>query len=116
MSKIIYVFILILLGAVSIFAQENTSVSYFAVTWSPDGKYLSFTEMRRTNTTPPTMKADIFIMKTDGTEAKKITGDESNEFAPVWSKDGKRIFFGATTQGSKEGNIFSVNWDGSGLT
>jgi len=37
----------------------------------------------------------------------KITGDESNEFAASWSKDGKRLFFGTFAQDIKKADIFS---------
>ncbi len=115
MKRIINFTAILILAAMSIFAQETSSVSYQAVAWSPDGKYLSFTRMEVSNTQPRTMKTDIYIMKADGTEIRRITGDESNEFTSSWSKDGKTIFFGASLQGSRESDIFSVKADGSGL-
>jgi TolB protein len=112
MKKIYYVFAIILLFAAAALAQETTSTSYFAVTWSPDSKYLTFTKMQMTNSKPPVIKADVYTMKADGTEMKKITGDEQNEFTPSWSKN-KRIFFRSSS--NKEGNIFSVKPDGTDL-
>ena len=107
---------ILILAAMSIFAQEAASVSYQAVSWSPDGKYLGFTRMEMSNTQPRTMKADIYTMKADGTGLKKITGDERNEIGPSWSKNGKRLYFGAMTPDQKSSDIFSANADGSGLT
>ena len=46
---------------------------------------------------------------------EKITGDEAEEFAPSWSKDGKRIYFGSSVGGGKVSNIYSTKTDGSGL-
>lgn len=115
MKKLIYIFAIITLFTMAISAQETASNFYQAMEWSPDGKYLTFTLMHVTNTKPMNMKADIYVMKADGTEMKKITGDEKNEFVSSWSKNGKRIYFGATVAGSKEGDIFAVNLDGTNL-
>lgn len=41
------------------------------------------------------MSADIYVMKADDTETRKLTGDEQTEFFSRWSKDGQRVFFGA---------------------
>lgn len=115
MKKIIFAILILAVGFFSIFAQETESNVYQAIEWSPDGKHLTFTLMKIKNTTPRSMKADIYVMKADGSEMKKITGDEKNEFVSSFSKDGKRIFFGASVQGSKEGDIFAVNLDGTNL-
>lgn len=115
MKKIIYIFAIItLLNAVA-FAQELPATSYQAVTWSADGKHLAFTGMLVKSMKPFSMQADIYISKADGTQMKKVTGDETNDFSSSWSKDGKRIYFGASIQGTKTGDIASVKTDGSGL-
>ena len=121
MKFLTLVFLTIMISTCAIFAQEITSTSYFVVSWSPDSKYLTFTKMQMTRSAtpdkskPPVVKADVYTMKADGTEVKKITGDEQNEFAPSWSKN-KLIYFGTTLQGSKEGEIFAVKPDRTGLT
>ena len=45
MKKSIGIFAIILIGMSSTFAQQTGGVSYAAVTWSPDGEYLSYTRM-----------------------------------------------------------------------
>lgn len=119
MKIIIFAMLTCLLGILPAFAQTEqpaTSTAYFGVAWSADSRHLSFTKMLMTNSRPPVMRADVYTMKPDGTDVKKVTGDEQNEFGASWSKDGKLIFFGASVQGSREGNIFSVKADGTGLT
>lgn len=115
MKKIIYVLTLLLLGIGSIFAQETASKYYSGMAWSPDGKYLSFTIMNVQSMKPMKMTADIYVMKTDGTDLKKITGDSGNNFSPSWSKDGKRIIFYSVKPETKEAQIYSIKRDGSDL-
>ncbi|CAN5576208.1 hypothetical protein BH10ACI2_BH10ACI2_04990 [soil metagenome] len=121
MKHFILVLIAVLLGTLAVTAQENTSTSYFGVEWSPDSKYLTFTKLEFTRSIPPdkskppSMKADVYTMRADGTKVKRITGDEQNELSPSWSKSG-RIYFGAYASGNpKTSNIYSAKPDGSGL-
>src|SRR5213596_1230553 len=118
MKKIIYAILTLTFCFISVSAQEQAASGTYhqAVEWSRDGKYLSFTLMNIESMKPMKMKADIYVIKADGTGMRKVTGDEKNEFFSSFSKDGKRVFFGASAAGSKESDIFSVNVDGSGLT
>ena len=59
------------------------------------------------------MKADIYRIRVDGSDQKKITGDEKNEFYTSWAKG--RIAFGSQTPGQKDSKIFTANADGSDL-
>jgi Tol biopolymer transport system component len=115
MKKINYAFLTIFLGLISTFAQQADVKFYQSANWSPDGKYLSFTEMQVKTAPTRSIKADIYTIKRDGTEIKKVTGDEKNEISPSWSKDGKRIIFMETSADAKEANIYVINKDGTGL-
>lgn len=119
MKRLIYLFAIVIFGAFSALAQqqqqENSSaIFYQSLAWSPDGKYLTFTAMRDMNMKDKTMKADIYVVRADGSDLKKITGDEQNEFYSSWAKN--RITFGAGAAGSKDSDIYTANWDGSNLT
>ena len=103
MRHLIYVFAIILTSAFSIFAQEGGAIFYQSLAWSPDGKYLTVTGMRDMNQKERTMKADIYTLRADGSDFKKITSDERNEFYPSWAKN--RIAFGAGAAGSRESDI-----------
>lgn len=115
MKKFSFAFVLILIAAFAAVAQETPSPKFYqSVAWSPDGKYLTATVMYDLNQKDKKMKADIYTMRADGSELKKITGDEKNEFYSSWGKN--RIAFGASVSGSRESDIFVVNADGSNLT
>jgi Tol biopolymer transport system component len=73
-------------------------------TWSPDGKQIAFSRM----TTLPSL--DVCVMNADGSGLKCVftPGKMKEVFGPSWTPDGKILFL-------KDGNVFSVNPDGSGL-
>lgn len=113
MKKTMYVFAIILALISAIYAQPR---NYGNVTWSPDGKYLTFNGMLVKSMQPFSMEADIFTAKPDGTELKKITGEGVNEFSSSFSKDGKRLYFGASPADKKTvSDIVSVKTDGTDL-
>jgi Tol biopolymer transport system component len=114
MKNLIYIISIITLVSAAAFAQTAEKVFHQALAWSPDGKYLTFTGMRDINQQARTMKADIYTVRIDGSDLKKITGDERNEFYSSWAKN--RIAFGAGAAATRESEIFAVNWDGSNLT
>lgn len=112
--RFINLFLVIAFCSMLVFAQEASPMFYQSLAWSPDGKYLTFTGMRDINMKDKPMKADIFVMRADGSDLKKITGDESNEFYSSWGKG--RIAFGVTKPGTRETEIYLANPDGSNLT
>jgi Tol biopolymer transport system component len=115
MKKTIYLFAIITALAAAGLSQELPATSYQGVTWSADGKHLAFTAMLIKSMKPFSMQADIYISRPDGTQMKKVTGDETNDFLAAWSKDGKRVYFGASVPDSKTGDIASIKTDGTGL-
>ncbi len=69
----------------------------------------------------PKLSADetgIYVMKVDGSEARKVVGVEGfgSHGTPRWSHDGKRLVFDAFDDPFGNGTSFVVNVDGSGLT
>ena len=65
----------------------------------------------------PTRPSAIFVMKTDGSDVRKVAqvdGYEDHE-APRWSHDGKRLVFDARNRASRKRSCFVVNADGTGL-
>ncbi|HEX8734786.1 MAG TPA: DUF5050 domain-containing protein [Pyrinomonadaceae bacterium] len=115
MKNLIYIISIITIAAFSVFAQQPPEkVFHQSLAWSPDGKYLTFTGMYDIDQKAMKMKADIFTVRADGSDLKKITGDERNEFYSSWAKG--IIAFGAGAAGSRESEIYTVNWDGSNLT
>ena len=55
--------------------------------WSPDGRQIAF------ESTGANARADIWVIPADGGVPRQVTTDPGEENAPVWSRDGKRIYF-----------------------
>ena len=74
--------------------------SYSSPQLSPDGQWLlvvgsSRAEKEKRDNT------DIFVERTDGTQFTQLTYHPGNDLSPVWSPDGKSIFF-LSERGSKD--------------
>lgn len=86
-----------------------------AITFSPDGKQLSFIR-----TTQPI--SDLMVANTDGTGERKIASRRLPEYfpaagGPAWSPDGKTIACGAgTLSGNMSGTVVSVPVSGGAET
>ncbi|MEO8573588.1 MAG: DPP IV N-terminal domain-containing protein [Pyrinomonadaceae bacterium] len=83
------------------------------VSWSPDGKYLAFTGLHDIDQKTNTLKADLYVIRVDGSDVRKISGDDKNEFYTSWAK--RRIAFSSEIPGSKRTDIFYANPDGTGI-
>jgi Tol biopolymer transport system component len=92
-------------------AGEATAITEGAVldyhaSVSPDGGWIVF--LRRT-----TGQEDLFVVRSDGTDCRRITSDEHKERGPRWAPTGDQIAFISDHGESYE--IWSVRPDGSGL-
>lgn len=105
--------ILIAFG-VTVFAQDPSPAFYQAVEWSPDGKNLTFTAMRDMNQKDRPMRAEIYTIRTDGSDMRKITNGELNGFYSSWGKS--RIVFAGGKPGTRDSEVYIANADGSDLT
>ena len=94
-------------------AAAQTAMFRQDVSWSPDGKYLVFSGIHDIDQKANTLKADLYLVRVDGSDLRKISGDEKNEFCPSWVKG--RIAFSAATPGTKLSNIYSAKPDGSDI-
>jgi Tol biopolymer transport system component len=81
---------------------------------SPDGKTLLFV-MRETDRAANKGRTDIFRLDTMVPDAKpvRLAADPASDSNPVWSKDGKRIYFLSARSGS--GQIWEMLADGTAL-
>jgi hypothetical protein len=59
----------------------------FAPRWSPDGRYLTYSHWRRGG------ERDIVVMEVASRTAQRITADRALDTDPMFSSDGKRIYF-----------------------
>lgn len=72
--------------------------------WSPDGKWIAFTGSAKAG---GVYEDDMFVIAASGEAKRSLTAAfELDARAPVWSGDGKTIYFTANTRQANE--IFSV--------
>jgi dipeptidyl aminopeptidase/acylaminoacyl peptidase len=67
---------------------------------SPDGKWVAFT-VRETDLEANKGRTDIWLVKLDGSEPRRLTTDPANDGNPRWTEDG-HIFFLSTRSGSSQ--------------
>ena len=95
----------------SIAAQDPGPAFYQAVEWSPDGKNLTFTAMRDMNQKDRPMRSEIFTVRVDGSDLRKVSNGELNGFYSSWGS-GKIVFSGGKP-GTRDSEVYLANADGS---
>lgn len=80
---------------------------------SPDGKWLLFVGSSKIESgTIKYWNTDIFVSRLDGTEFTQLTYHAADDLSPVWSKDGRSIYF-VSQRGSAEAkaNIWHMTFE-----
>jgi Tol biopolymer transport system component len=92
--------------------------------WSPDGSLIVFTSNRRAYTgelsdeeraafaSDPSSLADIYLMKADGTEARRLTTMLGYDGGPFFSADGKKICWRRFSTDGFTAEVWTMNIDG----
>ena len=70
----------------------NPDKSFTTPQLSPDGRWLLITGSSKSEK-EGIDNTDIFAVRTDGTQLTQLTYHPGNDLSPVWSPDGKSIFF-----------------------
>jgi Tol biopolymer transport system component len=84
--------------------------------WSPDGTLIAYSgsgEAIREDQ----RDLEIYVMRADGSESRRLTNDQVLDATPAWSPDGKRIAFAHTPESGTEdadGVIVVMDADGRG--
>ena len=89
--------VIALLWAVAASAENVSWLRYPAI--SPDGKTIVFSYM-----------GDLYLVDSEGGEARQITSNPTYDYSPVWSPDGKTIAFASDRYGNFD--IFTVSVKG----
>jgi TolB protein len=82
----------------------------FEPAWSPNGKLIAF--LRRP---APARSGRLFVMRPDGSGARRVRADSLGLGAPTWSPSGKEIAFWRGGRGGSRGGIYAVRVNGSGF-
>ena len=76
-----------------------------AANWSPDGAWLAFSKFSNPETIPQT--SDVYVMRPDGTELRRLSSDESDGQDAIWSPVGTTIAFDGLD------GVYLINADGT---
>jgi dipeptidyl aminopeptidase/acylaminoacyl peptidase len=68
---------------------------------SPDGAHVALT-ISALDLDANRRRSDIWVMRTDGTELRRLTSDPANDTSPAWHRDGHRVFFLSPRSGSAQ--------------
>ncbi len=79
-----------------------------APAWSPDGSTIVFSSRRDGNW-------EIYTVRSDGTELRRLTQNEAFDAAPVWSPDGSGMIAFASDRGGVDSHLYLMADDGSGV-
>lgn len=76
---------------------------------SPDGKWIL---MQANAHGKKDKNLDLFVIKADGTQLTQLTYHRADDFCPVWSADGKQIYF-ISSRGNKNNayNVWRMNFN-----
>ena len=93
--------------------------------YSPDGGWIAFASNRHAYTETLTKEAqekfdgqkswlmDIYLMKADGSDVKRLTNVRGYDGGPFFSPDGKKICWRRFTEEEDRAEVWSMNVDGS---
>ena len=102
MKRILSVFA-ILTASATMAATEQTPLWLRSNSISPDGSEIAFT-----------YKGNIYIVDSDGGQARQLTTNPAYDTTPLWTPDGQNIVFCSTRERSKD--VFMVSAKGGSPT
>ena len=91
---------------------SDVNHSFTTPSISPDGQWVLFVgSSKLMNGNRAYWNTDIFVARMDGSQLTQLTYHAADDLSPVWSKDGRYIYF-VSQRGSTEGtaNIWRMNF------
>ncbi len=76
--------------------------------WSPSGERLAFSSNRRT-----ALNFDIWVMRRDGKNQRRVTASIANDVEPTWSPDGASLAFSSDRKRG-DFDLWAINVGGGG--
>jgi TolB protein len=77
--------------------------------WSPDGRWIAYVRRQ-----PGTSIRELWLVRPDGSQPRRLTRLNGVAQAPAWSPDGRRVVFSADV-GDGRFDIYTVGVDGKGM-
>jgi Tol biopolymer transport system component len=91
--------------------------------WSPDGERIAYTGVadRHGSTCGSdqcSWNGEIYVMRADGSEKRRLTTSEASDSGPAWSRDGTRLAFASDRNypAGEHPELYSMQPDGGCLT
>lgn len=93
---------------------ENDAAGSGSPAWSPDGTHIAFAAQVGTLEEDQRL-TEIYVMRADGTDTRRLTTNDALDGSPSWSPDGERIAFARIVEpgsATARGGIFVMDADG----
>ncbi len=89
---------------------ENLGDSFPA--WSNDGQYIAFSSFSESED----QFYDLYVMRADGSDVRRLTDTPAHERFPSWSPDGRKIIFESNFDSEDVAiyHIYEIHTDGTG--
>lgn len=86
----------------------------FRPAWSPDGEWLAFASSRADTISMRTYNYDIYVMRPDGSDVRRVTRHPLLALRPSWSPTGDQLVYqvGGGSDDGSDWEIYSVRVDG----
>lgn len=95
-------------------APSRALIEIAGISWSPDGRWLAYSEATGSVTTSQT-PYHLFVKPLDGGAAVQLSSGVDNQLSPAWSPDGTEIAYENAVPTFTSSSIQIVGADGTGV-